>query len=38
MIGSQQSRDRKGALRKQLVIGTSGNQVVEYLELEYLDI
>ncbi len=27
-IGSQQSRDRKGAVRKQLVIGTSGNQVV----------
>jgi len=44
-IGSQQGRDRKGAIRKQLVIGTSGNQVVapsgvlwRYQELGYLDI
>ena len=37
-ICNQQSRDRKGAVRKQLVIGTSGNQVVGYQELGYLDI
>jgi len=38
MKGSQQSRDREGAVRKHLVIGTSGNQVVGYQELGYLDI